>query len=117
MKTDRKIYRTASGQLTDNIKAGAFLFLAAGIEVTPGMLKNTPGLEKFMPKQKEAEPEGKQPIPPNDPSLFDGAGVTKKELLSIAEKLDIGKASALKKYKVAELIEMIQKAQKEKQND
>ena len=59
MKTDRKIYRTADGTLTDDIKAAAFLFLATGAEVTPGMIKQTPGLDKFLPGQKTV-PEAKK---------------------------------------------------------
>jgi len=55
MKLDRKVFRTAGGDLTDDRTKAAFVFMNVGPDVSPAELKRNPELGKYLPEVRDAE--------------------------------------------------------------
>jgi len=55
MKLDRKVFRTAGGDLTDDRTKAAFVFMNDGSDVSPAELKRNPELGKYLPEVRDAE--------------------------------------------------------------
>jgi len=55
MRVDRKVYRTATGGLTDDPAKAAFVALPEGAPVSPAELKKEPALGRYIPIIRETE--------------------------------------------------------------